>query len=57
MKKLLLAFAVFAFLCAAQAKADEPAKTDTKPADKPMKKAKKGKKKKAKKEDTAAPAK
>ena len=53
MKKLLLAFAVFAFLCAAQAKADEPAKTD-KPADKPMKKAKKGKKKKAKKDDTAA---
>ena len=55
MKKLLLALATFAFLATAHAKADEPAKADTK-MDKPAKKAKKGKKgKKAMKKDEAAP--
>ena len=53
MKKLLLAFAAFAFLAAAQAKADEPAKTDD-ATKKPAKKHKKGKKKMEKKEGEAA---
>jgi Ni/Co efflux regulator RcnB len=56
MKKLLLAFAAFAFLAAAQARADEPAKTDD-AAKKPAKKGhKKGKKKAADKPaDSATP--
>jgi hypothetical protein len=58
MKKLLLAFAAFAFLCAAQAKADDakPADADKK-ADKPAKKGHKKGKKKADKPADAAPAK
>ena len=60
MKKLLLALATFAFLAAAQAKADEPPKADADKKDmsksKKSKKAKKAKKAKAddKKADAAA---